>query len=611
MGGPGAVFSGKAMLRSPATRLARAALSLLSLALLGSTSLSAAEQPSGERFGESTRVTAVDLLVDLVPPGSRSRRHKAPGDLTPDDFIVEAGGEERTVLAVQSTAESEAARWQIVILVDLTLSSQEQVRRGLWLLAQHTEQLVALGEVELVVTTPASRTLLRTADAETLDNALSGLFLKTETADALMRLRQNALDEISEYVVASAIDEAVADAARRERLVVQAVLDGWSSLLVERPQQPRRAVLWLGGGFDVDETAFYQRFVSTALGSPELGGPAREMAQIAAGYGWIVLPLAVDKLPDPPPDPHRYPWAAVPNMGVLYRSQAGSRLLDGIWDPDKAEAYIALADSLSAEGKLAEAEETLAKAVHHFADAASAAPRQAYALVRQAELRDTLGDREGALRLLREANAVDAVAIADYAPKVAMLAADGDWRALLAESSGGLEITGEASLQAAIRSLERRVRITYQLAGEAPGVLQPVRVTLRDKERTLRAAQWGRWSVPAEVSAARLRTLWRDGDLAEPRQMKGRCAPTADGSRSVTAAWSDAADNPQEGAHLRLTVGYQTANDETLVLLPASRHQPPDSGPVSASLPAAATSTFVLLEDLDDESWGVDVAVCR
>ncbi|MCZ6508891.1 MAG: hypothetical protein O7A04_12710 [Acidobacteria bacterium] len=599
------------MLLSPTIGRARATLCLLCSAFLGAGLLLGAEDRlEVERFGDSTRVTAVDVLVDLVPPGRDSRKKEAPADLALDDFIVEAGGKERTILAVQSTNEAEDERWQIVILVDLTLSSQDQVRRGLWLLAQHTEQLVGLGEVELLVTTPTPQRLVRTTDAEVLDNALSGLYLKTETLDALMRLRQNVLDEIADYVVPSAIDEAVADALRRERLLVEAVLDVWSALLVERPERPRRAVLWLGGGFDIEETAFYERLVSATGVRPELETPAREMAQTAAAYGWIVLPIALDEIPALPPDPRSNPWAVLPSMGVMYRSRAAGRLLDGNWDPDRAEAYIALAESLLTAGKPAEAEAALAKAVHYFGDSQRSSARRAFALVRRAEVRDEMGDRQGALRLLRDAKATDAVAIEEYAPKIAVLEAARVWRSTLAEASGGLEIEGEESFQAAIRSLQRRVRITYQLAGDAPGSLHPLSVRWLRNEREVRAALWGRWSVPEEVSAARLRSLWRGSGLEARRQVTARCSADADGKPRIVAAWSDAAGSDWEGSHLRLTVAYLADDAADLILLPGSHHRPTDSERVSASLPLSVTSAFVLLEDLDDEAWGVDVAAC-
>jgi hypothetical protein len=186
----------------------------------------------------------------------------------------------------------------------------------------------------------------------------------------------------------------------------------------------------------------------------------------------------------------------------------------------------------------------------------------------------------------------------------------------VADATSGWVVRDTESLTAAIAGLGDRIRLTYQTAGAADGSLLRVEVRQVGGEHVVRFPRWTRSGVPANVAAARVRSVLA-GDLVEGElDAHARLLPAGgeDGRRLL--AGLDAYPDPEPGAPsgYRLTIGAGLPDRAPVV-----RHEvvswPPVGGdhegwvvaaPPEAA-PGAETWIAVLIEELATGRWGCDL----
>jgi hypothetical protein len=304
--------------------------------------------------------------------------------------------------------------------------------------------------------------------------------------------------------------------------------------------------------------------------------------------------------------------------------------IDRLHRPDAGEAYLELGRALAAQGELERALDIYRDAIHAFSDHPASAARQALA---EAELGDVLARlerHEEAERWWRRALARDPALATRYPGAAAALAAPRAPLAALAETTAGRLVRedpgqpGVGALEAALASLEDRVRVTFQRPGPPDGRFHPVAVRRAGRERPLPAPAWARAGTPETVAAARLRRLLATGEAAgatlavtaaaEPAAVPALRGETARGLtvRLVPPADGPLADPDREPV-LRASLAAVGPDGEV-----ALRHRSLASAALAAGepwtfrfdaadLPPGHEPAAVLVEDLATGLWGVAV----
>lgn len=319
----------------------------------------AGEQPK-KTFSETTRVTAVDLILDVRGAGGET-----PLDLAPSDFEVLEEGRPVTVIGVEPLAGATVAGgagtppvrgepagsagrpWRTVIYVDQMLSSSRSIRQSCEALAAQAGALTDLGPVEVVIANPSPRAVLRpTRSAPLLEQTLTRLAREAPGRDALRRIRRQYVDalllkgEVDGTGVPTVAGRgragpAGADAGdlgsigqdgptilrdgarfRREQLA-RVSLEEEMGLLQEQHdalmawfagylEPGPKALLLVSDGYDLDPRNFYltgaiggSRFTSllgSLLQDREVGRGSETLAETLAASGWVVVSLAVGGL---------------------------------------------------------------------------------------------------------------------------------------------------------------------------------------------------------------------------------------------------------------------------------------------------------------------------
>jgi VWFA-related protein len=134
----------------------------------------------------SVHVTAIDVVADV-----RDASGEVPRGLTPSDFLLIEEGVERAVIGVEylraarktraidaapevkSAVPEPVPEWEIVVYFDDQLSSGRSRKRAAEALIRQVDELVRMGNVDVILATPTPSALVRrTRDPEAIKQAL-------------------------------------------------------------------------------------------------------------------------------------------------------------------------------------------------------------------------------------------------------------------------------------------------------------------------------------------------------------------------------------------------------------------------------------------------------
>ncbi len=493
---------------------------VIGLSSLGSGHGALARQ-NGEAVRDEERVTAVDVLIQLI--NSQSLKPiPAPRSPKPGDFSVFLDGEPVPVVGVEANSSSSAEPWRVVIYFDLPLTSSRTVRWASSLLAERLRELLDLGPVEIVVADPEpGRHLAASRDLELIDSMLSGIFLRTEGEDRLVRRREQFLIKRAAKPRAGARGAMSEKATAAERRLIRESQDDMASWLIDNTGDKAGRVLFLvSDGFDLDPGRYYADAAVGADLPPEAASAAPAHAEAAstpvsrdtetrartlAAYGWTVVALSA---PEKVRGAARFgiQWAPPKMLIPTVSLRSIAVWLDGNRSPKKADAYNELGLSLRAQGKLEEAEEAFRRSIYRYYDHPKTAQRQATALVNLGETLELQGKSLEARDAYRSAVAFDADLADAYPFTVARLTDPLAPLALLAEASAGRVVDESGSLKEMLAALQDRVRVTYQIAGPPDGSLREIEVHSNNRAG-VQAPGWSRSGTPVTVGELRLRRL--------------------------------------------------------------------------------------------------------
>ncbi len=584
-------------------------------------------QPT-ESFGEEERVTAIDLVVDLFEPGSLAR--KLPKELTPEDFQLVVGGESRPIVAVGPPSLGNLSEsWQVVIYVDAALSTAATVKWASDLLFQQAEELVRLGEVDLVVAADRPAFLLRgSRDAGMLRNSLARLSGSDRGSDELTALRSAFLsvlhDEAGDYTPEELRTAFLAEEERWVRGRLDMLL---TFLADDAGLGSRRVLFFVSDGFDLEPDKFYSMWSTLESEPPgsesllketalDLGSGLEEVATATAramsAYGWITHPLVAPERARP----------LVPGLRVgkwRVSGPAGGRIIglrivrEHQRKKQKAENLVELGLAQMEKGEAEKAEEAFRQALVHFAGDPRTAQSQAQAFLGLSESLAEQGEDQGAREALAQAAVLDPSIEQENPEAIAALWEPLEPLELLArESSGGL-VQEESGLTTVATELGRRVRLTYQEVGAPGGAMLPVRVEWSEREGALRSPSWTRFGTPEAVATARARRLLA-GELADTELDLDMVvqASQPDGGWSLQAAFEEPPELEgwQEDRLLRVTVATAAPDVPPRVTHHLLRGSGEEPWPIFSSrvvTEGPETWVVVVMEDLATGHWAADV----
>ncbi len=573
------------MPRRPSRSVALGLAAAIGLGLLAAGQRALARQDR-EPVRDEERVTAVDVLVELVNSRS-SRPIPPPQGLSAADLTVLRDGEPVPLVGLELSSSPSAEPWRLVIYFDLPLTSSRSVRWASSLVAEHLVELLALGPIEIVIADPEpSRVLASGSDLELIDDTLSGIFLKVEGEDRLVRRREQFLIERAGGPGSAPPPTPAAGATAVEQRLIRDSQDELASWLLDHAgDTPRQALLLVSDGFDLDPRRFYNEASDGDEGSPRPGDAAPDRAELLptpvsadtetlartlAAYGWTVIPLAA---PETVRGAARFgiQWAPPTNLMPMVSLRSIAVWIDRNRNPKKADAYNELGLSLRAEGELEKAEEAFRRAIYHYYDHRKTAQRQAAALVNLGETLDLQERTLEARDAYRSAVAFDADLADAYPFTAARLADPLAPLALLAEATAGRVVREPGSFDKLLAALGDRVRVTYQVAGPPDGALHELEVR-SNRTAGVVAPGWSRSGTPPGVGVLRLRRLL--GGRLETGELPARvsCGALArdtgsgDSSMTLRLEFPPLTDPESSAANpIRLTWGSRGPQTEMIV----------------------------------------------
>lgn len=299
--------------RHRACRLQACFLPLLAALFFTAT----ATAQTAPKFGEEARVTAIE-----IPVAAKNAAGAAPPELKAEDLAVSEEGAARPVIEVRPIGGESGALWRIVIYVDLTTARSANLQAAALSIAERAEALTKLGEVEIWIAEPAPVPLLPpTRDRELLGNALARLLIEFDAADEINELRRGVLATLkpsagisaapADIGAASAMPpaELIAGAVEEEASIAERSRDALLTWVARESASGPRALLLVGGGYDLDPAEFYRQRVpehTRALaGVPTSAAGATAFARSLAAYGWLVFPVTYDQAVPGPSDPNQ------------------------------------------------------------------------------------------------------------------------------------------------------------------------------------------------------------------------------------------------------------------------------------------------------------------
>ncbi|MCG8458173.1 MAG: hypothetical protein MI919_17990 [Holophagales bacterium] len=519
---------------------------------------------AAESFDDAARVTAIDLLVGFEPRGLArfTGSHRLPRDFDPGVVSVTRAGEALDVVATEPVVEGVPVAtepWRLVVAFDAAGSRTGDLRWAAGLLAERAEDLVRLGTVEVIAfrgAAVAEVLLPRTRELSVVRTALSDLALELEGQDGLADLRYGVrrqrlgaeasttaatgraagattardspsarADPAAGATLSGALgSERAAHAAETARvlhhqdLLLEAVADRSTGT------GPRRGLIWITGGFDPDPHVYYgvdspsgqadpeaeleRRLAS--LAAPDLGAETRAFVRTLAAYGWITVAVQ-----PPPTDPLRGKGRGA-RLGK-WRFLGPAATYEGDRRPERAEAYLELARSHLGAGNLDRAADAFDRAYYYFWGDPRTKDRQAVALAGLAAALEGSGRLEEARRAFEMAEELDPSALPELGglPPTGRLLAPRRPLVAAAAATSGRFVDSAAALGAALDDLSIRLRITYQVEGDATGEVEPVSAMWEGKEgELLRVPGWARSGAPARLDRARARLAARRAEAS-------------------------------------------------------------------------------------------------
>jgi len=292
-----------------------------------------AEIPAATVY-ENLEITAITVPVRVELGKGASQL-----PLRADEVVVREGGEPRRIVSlvrlagaatespvaggVATPVPGSAARTErpvrIAVYVDVPMSNTQSLAAAVRRLAGQADELVAVGEVEVVVADPMPATLLPpTREARRLRDALRGLADRGAAASVVERIRRTVLvgeagvSRHRDLLRARAAEEVRVVAERRLRLALWAA----STPSFGRP----RFLFLVSGVYDSDPTDFYldrlegggrgggsggalvrqsvtdEMLLETDLRALRQGQNESDLGSDLAALGWMTFPVAYSDL---------------------------------------------------------------------------------------------------------------------------------------------------------------------------------------------------------------------------------------------------------------------------------------------------------------------------
>jgi hypothetical protein len=263
---------------------------LVALAVLAGTPVSGAAQApttGAPPYHDQVAVTATELVLDLPETAAANR------------ITISEGGTERRVGSVSPLA---AGSWHVLVYVDIPISDHGTVITASESLAKAARELVALGEVRLVVADPRPvERLGPTRDSTALARALGKVASEPMGPHLVAAQRRElAIALRSRPDMGTTAPDA---AAAREAALVRSQLRALLATTAEGCGHRPCALLLVGDGYDENPWRYY----ADALGEEpaleqDLSGATAALGPTLSALGWTVLalPMRPARAVDPP-----------------------------------------------------------------------------------------------------------------------------------------------------------------------------------------------------------------------------------------------------------------------------------------------------------------------
>ncbi|MCH9647952.1 MAG: tetratricopeptide repeat protein [Deltaproteobacteria bacterium] len=495
-------------------------------------------------FSSTTQVTAVDVLLDTSSKKAKKKRQGLQsGSLEPRDFQVFLGGLGRPVISLEEP-NRETTPWNLLLYFEAGLHSQQEMAWAAGLLSEHAAALTDLGVVSILVADPSPRILLeKSQDLEEIQEVLARLRFDPRGEDTLGQLRRTLLQAPD-----SDLSELSGDGAALLSLETRLLRDRLDVLLLQLAKSspnPRRALFWIGGGFDLEPETYYLEDGSSP--GATIRPWAEEFATTLAAYGWISLSL-IRPLPENRAGikpgrrigKFRILPPFIPPLVVIATYEEDR-------DREKAEAYFQQGLSHARGGNDLEAVESFEKSLFHFYGDPRTSQQQSEALVELGRAYERLGEEQKAqrafeaareltqgeipsetpLEMLPEGQEVASREADPETPRPGSLTAEARRPAgladidaepaahLIADITAGRVIQDGEALGRELVELGRRLLLTYQLDGPPGGAVQPLEARIADGAETLPSPAFGRSGSLESVTEARVRQFILQGGWLE------------------------------------------------------------------------------------------------
>jgi Ca-activated chloride channel family protein len=261
----------------------------------------------------------IDVSAIEVPVVVHDAKGNVPLDLKPSDFLLKEDGKTQEIVGVAypvrgvtasasgapSTSAAPATvppekRWQVVVYLQQSLSSSHALKVSLERLVPHVDEMIALGDVEVVGDEGARPHVLipATRDAGALRDALLALAPKIRGTQDVVRLRQQYIEESvgTAGMPKSALDQRALMTARLDAMMIAARQDSMLAWFGRYgvPTRPRAAII-VSSGYDTEFSSFYtanSADVAATIRQLSVVMRQQEMGEAMAAQGWTVLSFA-------------------------------------------------------------------------------------------------------------------------------------------------------------------------------------------------------------------------------------------------------------------------------------------------------------------------------
>ncbi len=577
---------------------------------------------------EEERVTAVDVFVELDGdvPDKEGKVRPLPKSLGLEDFEVTVDGESRPVvsffdqrtrtgLAGDPFEDRMAEPWTIVLYFDLELAERDTVRWAAVELAERVQELVDLGEVEVVVAEDGMiRASAPTRDPQLLEDELSGMWIDPGGVHEAIELRAEVLEALRKGPDQVPTAELALAAVEQEVSLVGNHLDDFLIRLLRRDAKgAKRALFWVSDGLDLEPAEFYRaEGLEVASGARSLVDRTVELATTLASYGWVTIGLS-----PPPAGPGLVRgfrigrWLFSPRMPP-FKGIGGTLTREAHRDPEMAQAYCELGRAHLGGDDPESARGAFEKALYHFAGDPRTSKEQAAAKVGLGRALEARGEVAEARQAFRHAVELDPELALDYPQSRPRLLRPVEFFEVLSRETAGRTVQDSEALSEAMLSLSRRARLTYQISGWPLGTIGTLSVGLVDSELGLRHPSRARSGTPQAVAAALARRL------ATHELIEGELRVQADlvAKSLVVELERDLLDEREaQGRPIKLRLTVATGRPDGVATLRHERFEIASESDsevwsyrVAIDRPGDEEWIAVIVEDIETGRWGGDLA---